>query len=119
LKVVLCFDVDGTLDVGDPRGPIDHRLLWHLATLDIVTCVVSDSWGKIPGDVLGKVKYVYGTRRGDKTPSLREILYNERRVSPFVVPFYVGDLESDRVMAERAGFIYVHPRVFRVWGMIS
>ena len=111
----MCFDVDGTLSIGDPRGVIPVEALWHLATLDVVTCIVSDSHGKVPYWVKQKVRFVSGTAGGRKAQVLARILGEARRAYHYVIPFYIGDTEFDRIEAVRAGYIYMHPREFKLY----
>ncbi len=105
--VLLIFDVDGTLTVGDPPGPIPPSLLVELKRRGFTVGVVG-SWSKVPGDVLAELDFHY-PGHPEKPRWLSEAC---RRYSP-VIAIYVADEERDREACRLAGITYVRPEDFR------
>ncbi len=114
-KVVFAFDVDGTLEVGEPQGPVRLELLARIKR----DCKES------------YVGTVGNLEKGREAMKLCKSLYNFRL--DFVLPghpfkplwlkwlkllykptkaFYVGDEERDERAAKKAGYTYLSPADF-------
>ena len=113
LRYLFSFDVDGTLEVGDPPGPI---------TLDLVRRV------KALGHVIGSCS--------DRTLSDQANLWERNGIEadftslkyqlpdiwarfPAERAIHVGDSYVDRMYAERAGYTYLTPDPDAVSALLS
>jgi len=97
VSVIIAFDVDSTLEIGGGRILISYLL--DLKRAGVVVGVVGN-WQLAIKHVKGLDFYQAGI------PSQAEILkaIGEGKV----YKLYVGDLESDRLDAERAGWNFIH-----------
>ena len=102
---MIAFDVDGTLEVGNPPGPIKLSKLKRLKEFGLIVGIVG-SFKKVKG-VLPNLDFYY-PGHPHKPKYLREI---RERYNP-ALAIYVGDEEADRLAALNAGFIYVRPEDF-------
>lgn len=109
--VVLVFDVDGTLEVGNPPGPIPLKTLLYLKEKDFIVGIVG-SWDKIPERTLAKLDFHY-PGHPEKPKWLSKV---RERYSPTIV-LYIADEERDRDACKRAGVTYVKPEDFRICTM--
>jgi hypothetical protein len=101
MRVLLAFDVDGTLDCGMPPGPIPVSRLHELSTLpELRVVIVSPSTARPPGFT----EYL----DGDRAANLRAAA----GAWPAALQVYVSDNE-DRDAARAAGFTYVDRNDFR------
>jgi len=96
MSAVVAFDVDGTLDIG--RGKVPARHLLDLKRSGFVVGVVGN-WELAMRRVKGLDFYQAGI------PSKADIL--SAIGTGKVFRLYVGDLESDRHEAERAGWNFI------------
>ena len=102
MKVVVAFDVDGTLEVGNPPGPIKLSELKRLKELGLVVGIVG-AFEKVKR-IISDLEFYY-PGHPHKPKYLKEI---KERYNP-VIAIYVGDDDADRVAALSSGFIYVRP----------
>lgn len=103
MRLVLSFDIDGTLEIGDPPGPVLLALVKSAQAL---------------GHVIGSCS--------DRPISHQEDLWREHRLSMDFVAlkthlpairsrfgaslyYHIGDTDVDRHYATLAGFIYLPP----------
>jgi len=96
VSVVVAFDVDGTLEISGGRIPVRHLL--DLKRVGFVVGVVGN-WELAIKHVKGLDFYQAGI------PSKADIL--SAIGAGKVFRLYVGDLESDRREAERAGWNFI------------
>jgi len=96
VSIVVAFDVDGTLEISGGRIPVRHLL--DLKRAGFVVGVVGN-WELAIRRVKGLDFYQAGI------PSKADIL--DAIGTGKVFRLYVGDLESDRCEAERAGWNFI------------
>jgi len=97
MNVIVAFDVDGTLDIGGGRIPVKHLL--DLRKAGVIVGVVGN-WELA-------IKHVRGLDFYEGAiPSKAEILkaIGEGKA----LKLYVGNQESDREEARRAGWNFIH-----------
>jgi len=102
MNVIVAFDVDNTLTVGKGRIPVEHLL--ELKRVGFIVGVVGN-WELAIKKVKGLDFYQAGI------PSKAEIL--SAIGAGKVFRLYVGDLESDRREAERAGWNFISASDYR------
>ena len=103
VRYIFSFDIDGTLEVGDPPGPVALDLVKRVKALGHVIGSCSDRtlseqanmWERngIEADFTS-LKY--------QLPDILERFPCERAI-------HVGDSHVDKMYAEKAGFIYLPP----------
>jgi len=96
VSAVVAFDVDGTLDIGRGRIPVRHLL--DLKRVGVIVGVVGN-WKLAFERVKGLDFYQAGI------PSKAEILKALGEGKSFRL--YIGDLESDKAEAEKAGWNFI------------
>jgi len=97
LNVIVAFDCDGTLEISGGRIPVKHLL--DLKKAGLIVGVVGN-WELTIKRVKGLDFYQAGI------PSKAEIL---RAIGEGkALKLYVGDQESDRQEARRAGWNFIH-----------
>jgi len=97
LSVIVAFDVDDTLEISGGRIPVKHLL--DLRKAGVIVGVVGN-WELAIKHIKGLDFYQAGI------PSKAEIL---RAIGEGkALKLYVGDLESDRHEARRAGWNFIH-----------
>ena len=100
MPVLVCFDVDGTLDV--TAGPVPLQRLYDLQSIGVKVAIVSPSGARLTDFPLFLTS--------DRDRNLR----NARQWAenpPLCI--YVSDNMGDRELSEMMGFTYVHPEDFR------
>jgi len=107
LSVVVAFDVDGTLEVGDPKGPIKLEEVKRLKEAGFTVGIVGAK-EKVEGLLRGLDFYMEGDPFKEK--NLKELM---RRYRPKLA-IYVADRPSDREAALKAGFCYVKSDDFKL-----
>jgi hypothetical protein len=100
--VVVSFDIDGTMEFGDPPGPIPAAVARELAARDVVVGVASD-WPRSNQQPLWSrhgvdVQFVGGKHQ----------LLTVRKRFPGARCLHVGDTEIDERYALLAGFEFLH-----------
>ena len=105
---MLVFDVDGTLEVGRPPGPIMLKTLLYLKKRGFIVGIVG-SWAKVPKEILTELDFHY-PGHPEKPRWLSTIC---EKYSPIIL-FYVADEERDREVCRQVGVTYVRPEDFRV-----
>ena len=103
MRVLVAFDVDGTLTCGSPPGPIEPRLLRELKKAGFTVGIVGN-YERALKVVAGLDFYLEGD------PFKAENLARVASAFKPCLAIYVADLPSDREAALKAGFIYVSPR---------
>jgi len=103
LRVLLAFDVDGTLACGSPPGPIKPELLVRLKEAGFIVGIVGN-YERALSEARGLDFYLEGD------PFKAENLARVASAFKPCLAIYVADLPSDREAALKAGFIYVSPR---------
>ncbi len=116
MRVLVCFDCDGTIFTTDrfgPDVPISQRPipLQRVAALEeagaqIVIVSPSDACEKLP---YPRILAAPGDTIPDRLDALREAV----RRYPADLCLYVSDNNGDDGIAREAGFCYVHPDNFR------
>lgn len=116
MRVLVCFDCDGTIFTTDhfgPGAPVSQRPvpLRRLAALaaagaQIVIVSPSDACEKLP---YPRILAASGDTVPDRVDALREAV----RRYPADLCLYVSDNQGDDRVAREAGFCYVHPDDFR------
>jgi len=96
------FDCDGTIESGNPHGPVKLADLNFLVALGVRVVIVSESvnCANLPFEHI----VVPGNRL--------QALLNARAKYPGLRCIYVSDNPGDDVTAQRAGCEYVHPSEF-------
>jgi hypothetical protein len=101
MRVLLCFDVDGTLD--SSAGPVPFARLRELVRLGAEVAIVSPSlnWpvGMLPALVAG--------------PGRLDNLVAAALKYPAELNLYISDNPGDEEVAKQAGFAFVRPEHFR------
>lgn len=100
--VVVSFDIDGTMEFGDPPGPIPASVARELAARDVVVGVASD-WPRSNQQPLWsrhgvEVQFVGGKHH---LPTVRTRF-------PAARYLHVGDTDIDERYAHLAGFEFLH-----------
>ncbi len=104
MKLVIALDCDGTMD--SSNGPVSVKRMTELAASQEVKAYMvsgSASCANTPFD-----------RRAilaDRTESLKKVRELEASANLFI---YVSDNAGDDARAAQTGFVYVHPKDFRL-----
>ena len=103
MRYIFSFDIDGTLEIGDPPGPITLDLVRRVKGLGHVIGSCSDR-------TLSEQANMWERNRieADFT-SLRYQLPEVLERFPSERAIHVGDSHVDKMYAERAGFTYLPP----------
>lgn len=103
---VIAFDVDGTLEYGDPKGPVELKRVKELKDEGFTVGIIGAK-EKVEHLIPG-LDFYY---RGDsvKFVFLKEV--KEKFSS--IIGIYVADMESDRRAALEAGFCFINANDFR------
>jgi len=102
MNIIIAFDVDGTLSISKGRIPVKHLLKLKKAG---ITVGVVGNWELAIKHIKGLDFYQAGI------PSKAEILKAIGEGKAFKL--YVGDLELDRLEAEKAGWNFIHANNYR------
>ena len=108
VTVVLAFDVDGTLNVGCPRGPIDVGILLKLKGKGFIVGVIG-AFDKVPKSILDRLDFYFGGHP-NKPRYLKLVV---EMFKPDLI-LYVADEDRDREACRIASVIYVRPEDFRI-----
>jgi len=108
MRVVIGFDVDGTLECGWPPGVIKLASVLALKRRGFIVGVIG-AYERVPEKVLRSLDFAYGGHP-NKPRYLREVV---ERFGPDLM-IYVGDEDRDRDACAAAGVVYVRPEDFRV-----
>ena len=108
---VISFDIDGTLEVGDPPGCLTMEMVRraHLAGYIVGSC--SDRM----------ISHQQRIWRDHDIPVQFTVLKHQLGLvkAEFAAEeyYHIGDTDLDRMYAERAGFLYLlpDPAVVRLW----
>lgn len=113
MATLISFDIDGTLDVGDPPGMITLHLVRHVKALGYLIGSCSDRpigyqqnlWQQ--NDIL--VDFTV----------LKHQLAEVRARFDAEVYYHIGDTDMDRFFADRAGFRFIHADMAasQVWSL--
>ncbi|RLI05644.1 hypothetical protein DRO26_01605 [Candidatus Bathyarchaeota archaeon] len=105
MVVVVVFDVDGTLESGNPAGPIKLETVRKLKEKGLTVGIVG-AYERVQ-DKLSNLDFYFG---GDpyKPENLRKI---REKYKP-TLAVYVADLPTDRNTALKTGFCYIRPEDF-------
>lgn len=104
-EVLVAFDVDGTLEVGSPPGPIRLEAVRRLKERGLIVGIVGAK-EKVEAALRGLDFYMGGDPHKER--NLRELAARYRPA----LAIYVADRPSDREAALKAGFCYVRPDDF-------
>ncbi len=102
MRRLISFDIDGTLEVGDPPGVIMLEAVRRAHTLGYVIGSCSDR----------PISYQRGLWQTHEVPMQFTVLKQHllRVRARFDVEHYlhIGDTKTDQLMAEQAGFDFLH-----------
>ncbi|MDP6607256.1 MAG: HAD family hydrolase [Dehalococcoidia bacterium] len=98
---MISFDIDGTLEVGDPPGAITLATVWEAHELGIVIGSCSDR----PVRIQREMWETHGVPM--MFTVLKQHLDHVRESFSADHYLHVGDTEVDRAMAEQAGFEFL------------
>ena len=102
LQAVVSFDIDGTLEVGDPPGRIDFERVRRALSLGCVVGSCSDRTLRNQQQIWRDAGIeVHFTALKHRLDDVRERFPAQRYV-------HIGDTEVDRYYAKRAGFEFYH-----------
>ncbi|MBP1448847.1 MAG: HAD family hydrolase [Thermoproteus sp.] len=111
-SAVYAFDCDGTLEFGNPPGPVKIEQLMQMSSRGIVVVIVSDSgncarlWKENGGPFLHvSGGATSGDQRTNALLAVKRMFQAERYV-------YVSDNPGDDKRSADAGFEYVYPTMF-------
>ncbi|RLI04120.1 hypothetical protein DRO30_00055 [Candidatus Bathyarchaeota archaeon] len=106
-KIVFVFDVDGTLECGNPKGPIKLRMLKRMKDKGFIVGIVG-AYEKVQ-PYIKNLDFYFG---GDphKPENMRRV---REKFNPFL-GFYIADLPRDRIVALENGFCYIKPEDFKL-----
>jgi hypothetical protein len=109
---LISFDIDGTLEVGDPPGIITMDMVRALQMLGYVIGSASDR-------PLSSQRYLWESHRMvvDFT-TLKHHLADVRARFQADAYYHIGDTDMDRFLADKAGFrfVMVDPALIHGWG---
>jgi len=95
---LVSFDIDGTLEVGDPPGPIELTRVRHALTLGYVVGSCSDRTLRNQREIWENAGIeVHFTALKHRLDDVRERFLAHRYV-------HIGDTDVDRHFAKRSGF---------------
>jgi len=101
LKILISFDIDGTLEVGDPPGPITLDMVRRAQELGCIIGLCSDRTMSEQQGLMDKhniqVDFV----------SLKYMLREVRDTFKAERYYHTGDSELDKQFALRAGFDFI------------
>jgi phosphoglycolate phosphatase-like HAD superfamily hydrolase len=101
-RIVLSFDIDGTMEFGDPPGPISAEVVRHLAGRGYVVGAASDRPSRSQQPLWSRhgvdLAFVGGKHHLD---AVRERFVADRYL-------HVGDTDVDERYALLAGFEFLH-----------
>jgi hypothetical protein len=99
---LVSFDIDGTLEVGDPPGRLDLDLVRHALRLGYVVGSCSDRTIRNQQEIWADAQIeVHFTALKHRLDDVRERFEARRYV-------HIGDTDVDRHFAVRAGFEFCH-----------
>ncbi|MEM4154981.1 MAG: HAD family hydrolase [Candidatus Caldarchaeum sp.] len=110
--MIIAVDVDGTLDVGDPPGPVSVLSLANIVKKHVPSVViVSDSYEKVWNrvDLLGYIIPVCAIT-GGKAARLKAIRNEYPAEGRYIL---VGNSPDDAEAAREAGYEYMTPQQFK------
>lgn len=101
MKILISFDIDGTLEVGDPPGPVTLEMVRLAREKGCVIGTCSDRPLSVQKELLGR-----GNIRMDFV-SLKHQLGEVNGAFGAERCYHIGDTELDRQFAVRAGFGFI------------
>ncbi|MEA2033150.1 MAG: HAD family hydrolase [Euryarchaeota archaeon] len=107
VDVVIAFDVDGTLECGEPPGIIKIETVKRLKEKGFIVGIVG-AYKKVQRHISHLDFYLSGD------PHKPENLKKVRETYKPAFCIYVADLPSDKVAALKNGFSYIKPEDFTV-----
>jgi len=101
LKILISFDIDGTLEVGDPPGPVTLDMVRRARESGCIIGTGSDRTLSVQQDLMDKNNIpIDFVSLKHKLSEVREAFEVERY-------YHIGDTELDRQFALRAGFNFL------------
>ena len=101
MKILISFDIDGTLEVGDPPGPVTLDMVRRAQELGCIIGTCSDR-------PLGAQQELMSSQHIHMDfVSLKHKLDEVKQTFSAEQYFHIGDSELDRQFAQRAGFDFV------------
>lgn len=104
--MLVAFDVDGTLECGNPQGPIKLDILKRMKNEGMVIGIISPSLFRVKKE-LGKLLDFY--KAGPKEEVMREI-----RMSYSGRVLYIGDSIHDELAAAKALWEFCYAKDFKL-----
>lgn len=105
MKVVISFDLDGTLSFGDPPGPIEPE---HLNKLKKGKYTIGGASGK---------EIEYQKKKWEENGITPQFIVKKQKMKKLKKMnadkyIHVGDMEDDAELADNAGFRFLNPYQF-------
>ena len=107
--MLVSFDIDGTLELGDPPGPVTMAMVQRLLVAGWLVGSCSDRTLSFQRGVWAS----QGIEPGFTV--LKHRLEDVRKEFPLEECYHVGDTDVDRMFAERAGFRFVEAVQAEEW----
>jgi hypothetical protein len=100
-KILISFDIDGTLEVGDPPGPVTLEMVRRAREFGCIIGIGSDRTLSVQRELMDKnnihMDFV----------SLKHKLSDVKAAFEVERYYHIGDTELDRQFALRAGFDFL------------
>ena len=101
MKILISFDIDGTLEVGDPPGPVTMDMVRRAREIGCIIGTCSDRPLSVQKDLMEKQKIPMDfVSLKQELGEVRESFMAERY-------YHIGDTELDQLFALRAGFDFL------------
>lgn len=101
MKILISFDIDGTLEVGDPPGPVTLDMVRRARETGCIIGTCSDRPLSVQKELMAKQKIQMDF------VSLKHELGEVRAAFEAERYYHIGDSELDRLFAQRAGFDFL------------
>jgi hypothetical protein len=112
MRILVSFDIDGTLEIGDPPGLVTIPMVRLAKSLGYVIGTCSDRPVSFQRQLWERLRI-----RADFTV-LKHRLIEVRTRFPAATYYHIGDTETDHVVATDAGFRFLRADAagHRSWG---
>jgi hypothetical protein len=101
LKILISFDIDGTLEIGDPPGPLTMNMVRRAHETGCIIGTCSDRPLGVQKELMERQKIPMDfVARKHELAGVRAAFEAERY-------FHIGDTELDQLFALKAGFDFL------------